>query len=185
MVHTIASLAQAQGQAAKFFRLAAECGLPDNAIQRFIDDPNERKRVIQLWVGGPMSTLFSRDMTREGWTLIKDTRVPWPISVGKLDLVTFFKDGKTYFDIEEMAACAVNLNANLGQCHAEYILEHQDEISKEFRKFKLILPGTVWCDRKGSLWLPYLDWGGERWFLFFDRFDGGFTSRYRLLRPRE
>jgi hypothetical protein len=129
---------------------------------------------------------FVRDMAKEGWTLLADARDPWPISVGNLELVSFLMDDDDgIIGGENVAARAVALNANLGQRHAEYLLDHQDEIPEEFRKFYLIFPGTKWRDRSGYGRVPYLYWIGGQWYLLFFWLGHDFYSSDRLLRPRE
>ena len=129
---------------------------------------------------------FVRDMTKEGWTLLEDMREPWPISAGKLDLVPFLRDRESYTGGEEVVIRARgDLSANLGQCHAEYLLDHQDEIPEEFRKYVLVFTGTIWRDRGSGRGVPCLDWDGKRWCLRFRWLEGVFYSYSRLLRFRK
>ena len=81
----------------------------------------------------------------EGWTLIEDCGfVPAITSIENLELVDYLKNGEKEIFGERMAIRAVELNANLGQKHAEFLLEHQEEIPKEFEKYLLVFPGTKW-----------------------------------------
>mgnify|MGYP001614642741 CR=1 FL=1 len=129
---------------------------------------------------------FARDMTQEGWTLLEDTREPWPISADKLDLVPFLGDCKSYIGGEDVVSRARgDLKANLGQCHSEYLLKHQNEIPEEFRKHILVFTGTIWRRRFGHRSVPYLIWNGERWYLYFRGLEDGFCSNGRLLRFRK
>ncbi|MEK9170410.1 MAG: hypothetical protein AAB674_02065, partial [Patescibacteria group bacterium] len=83
---------------------------------------------------------------------------------------------------EVMKQRAKKLNANLGQHHAEYLLEHQDLIPKEWRgKFYLTFPGTVWRDRVGFRDVPCLSWDGGRWCLRFDWLRSVWGSGARLV----
>lgn len=130
---------------------------------------------------------FVHDMARKKrWTLLEDTRDPWPISIGNLELVSFFMDddGRTIGG-EKVVARAVGLNANLGQRHAEYMLEYQNEIPESFRNYVLVFPGTKWRDRQHIRAVPCLKWRGERWHLEFHRLDAYFFSSDQLLRSRE
>lgn len=128
---------------------------------------------------------FIHDKAKDGWTLLENVgrRIT---SVRDLELVPFLKGGEDYINGEEMARRArMELDANLGQSDAEYMLEHQDEIPAEFRKYYLVFPGTVWRDADGDRYVPYLRWSGGRWVLRFFWFDGGWHSSVRLVRPRK
>jgi hypothetical protein len=130
--------------------------------------------------------LFVHDMTKEGWTLLEDVGDPWPISNPPPDFVPFLRDSDGgYISGEEMATRAVSLNVNFGQRRAEYYLKHQDEIPECFQVCVLVFPGTVWRDRDGNRYVPYLYWFGERWHSSFYRLVYGFRSLCRLVRPRE
>jgi len=141
-----------------------------NATKKFL-------RKEEAWLAD-----FSRDMTKEGWTLLGDAREPWPISTADLEPVPFLKEKEGE---ELVRRSREELHANLGQRHAEYLLENQDEIPEELRKFLLVFPCTIWRDRRGNRRVPYLFWGGGRWQLGFDWLGGAFVSVCRLLRPRK
>jgi len=130
--------------------------------------------------------VFSRDMSKEGWTLLEDEREPWPISIADMELVSFLEEGESYVSGEEMIRRSrEELNANLGQRHAEFLLEHQEEIPKEFRECSLIFPRTIWRDRCDCRLVAYLRWCGKRWCLGFGWLGNDFYDSVRLLRPRE
>ncbi len=134
-------------------------------------------------VGAPE---FKYDKRQDGWTLLEDTREPWPISVAKTELVPFLKEGEERIGGEEMVRRSrEELHIDLGQKHAEYLLDHQAEIPEEFRKFVMVFTGTVWRDRVGRRYVPYLYWFGERWCLGFGWLGRDFRDDCRLLRPRE
>ena len=138
------------------------------------------------WLNPWLTTCFTRNITK-GWTLLEDTKESKEsiVSIDKLEPVPFLKDGEAYVDGEELARRGLELHANLGQTHAEYMLEHQAEIPKEFRKYVLVFPGTKWRDRDGDRYVPYLYWDGRRWCLFFRWLGYDFDSSCRLLRSRE
>ena len=146
-------------------------------------DPEEVAQVVQSLIDKP---LFRFDKRKNGWELLEDTREPWPISADKLDLVPFLGDCKSYIGGEDVVSRARgDLKANLGQCHSEYLLKHQNEIPEEFRKHILVFTGTIWRRRFGHRSVPYLIWNGERWYLYFRGLEDGFCSDGRLLRSRE
>ena len=130
--------------------------------------------------------MFKRDMCKEAsWELVKDTREPIEIAVGDLELATFLNHDEQFVMGEEMAKRAKNIGAMLGQRHAELLLEHQDQIPGEWRKYYILFPGTVWRGRDDGLFVPCLRWRGGRWCLPFRWLDCRFDSSGRLLRPRK
>ncbi|OGY63591.1 MAG: hypothetical protein A3I24_01455 [Candidatus Harrisonbacteria bacterium RIFCSPLOWO2_02_FULL_41_13b] len=125
---------------------------------------------------------FLQDMTQEGWELLKD--VKYEAGEVQLELKEFLKPGETSVKGDVMAERAIELNANLGQKHAEYLLENQHLIPVEFRKFYLTFPGTVWQVSDGRF-VPYLYWRGERWFLNFFWLERDWDGLGRLLSLRK
>ncbi len=123
---------------------------------------------------------FQFDKTKDGWTLLEDVE-PRISSVSNLKLLSFLKRGESYVDGEVMKKRAEEEKANFGQKDAEWLLAHQSEIPKEFRKYYLVFPGTVWQDPDGRRCVAYLSWYGGRWCLFFSWLGYGWGSIYRLL----
>ena len=123
--------------------------------------------------------LFQYDKTKDGWTLLEDV----PFSGAFVpDIKEFLKSNESYVNGEVMKQRAKELNAHLGQHHAEYLLEHQDLIPKEWRgKYYLVFSGTVWQDRGGYRSVPYLRWYGGRWYLYFVWLGSGWCSSGRLV----
>jgi hypothetical protein len=62
---------------------------------------------------------------------------------------------------------AVEFKGNLGLSDGKRMLAEQDKIPVEFRDFYILLPGTVLRDSDGDLYVPFLYWGGDRWYLGF------------------
>jgi hypothetical protein len=129
--------------------------------------------------------VFSRDMRKEGWKLIEDVGGLGEVIITDLEIISFLREGEKSVSGEVMRQRAVKLGANLGQRQAEYLLEHQDEIPREFRKYYLVFPGTLWRASDGSLVVPYLSWDDGRWYLRFHWLRGDWHSHDRLLRPRK
>lgn len=152
-------------------------------------DPMALKRHLQKAVEGKfdgVAPAFVYNKTKDGWTLIENT--PRRItSVRDLELVTFLKNGEVSVKGEEMVHRArVEFDANYGQEDAEYVLEHEVEIPKEFRPYYLVFPGTVWQDSHGNRYVSCLDWRGGRWILFFNWLRARlWFSVDRLVRPRK
>ncbi len=151
-------------------------------------DPARASAAAQAIIAGyilvdPMKadTTLSRDMRKEGWTLTE--KVSRKIaSITDLKLVPILKKGETSINGEEMVRRArKELNANLGQEDAEWLLEHQSEIPKEWRSYYLTFPGTVWRDSFGRRRVTFLHWRGQRWYLDFRWLGHGWCSDDRLL----
>lgn len=125
---------------------------------------------------------FTHDKTKDGWTLVQNMTEPVGIYISKFKMVSFLKSGESYIKGEEMRRRAINMKCNFGQTTAEYFLAHQDEIPKEFRKYYLVFPGTVWQYPRGSHGVPCLVWNGYWWNLYFYWLGGGWCGIfYRLL----
>lgn len=126
---------------------------------------------------------FIYDKTKDGWELLED--VDFTLIGPLLELVPFLKAGEDSIGGEEMVRRARGeLRANLGQRYAEYLLEHQQEIPKEFRKYYIVFTGTIWCHPPGRPRVAYLHWNGEQWVLDFRWLELGCDSDDRLPRPR-
>ena len=149
-------------------------------------DQSAFEKLAELIAVGDHTPAFSRDMRKEGWELVEPGSKRTINSVSNLELVSFLKSGESSINGEEMVRRArKELDANLGQEDAEWLLEHQNEIPAELRKFYLTFPGTVWRGSGGSRRVPCLDWDGDRWCLFFGWLRSDWLSGDRALRPRK
>ena len=133
---------------------------------------------------------FKYDKTKDDWTLLEN--VPFDGKQFVPEIVEFLKPGgllkssESYVSGEVMKQRAKELNANLGQSHAEYLLEHQDLVPKEWQgNYYLTFPGTVWQGSGGGRGVPCLHWDGVRWFLVFHWLRGDWSSDVRLVCSRE
>ena len=149
-------------------------------------DPKLLKSHLQNAIEGRFTSAtgtFKRDMRKEGWTLLEN--VPQSIN-SAIDGVSFLKSGEDYVNGEEMVRRArLEFNANYGQEDAEWLLDHQNLIPAELRKFYLVFPGTVWQCADGDRHVLYLYWGGGRWILSFSCLGVGWCSGDRLVSPRK
>ncbi|OGZ43827.1 MAG: hypothetical protein A2719_02575 [Candidatus Ryanbacteria bacterium RIFCSPHIGHO2_01_FULL_45_22] len=157
-------------------------------------DAHEAQRLIEHFnlvgqiAGGQFdlqpTAQVNRDMRKEGWKLLE--HIPRSVaSVGALELVSFLEEGEGFISGDETVRRARGLNADYGQEDAEWLLEHQEEIPEEFRKFYLLFPRTVWQGSDGDRRVVCLGWRGRRWDLGFAWLDDGFDSGSRLLRSRK
>lgn len=126
---------------------------------------------------------FVNDKTAEGWRLLEDVSDSIPIKIASLQIISYLKRGEFCISSNNMRLRAVELNANLGQKHAEYILEHRSEIPKELRGHALVFPGTVWSGKEPDpkRYVPCLDWDGVNWELNFIWLDNVSHGGFRLL----
>lgn len=98
---------------------------------------------------------FDRDMTKEGYTLVRDTREPWPVSLDRLSPVPL-SEGDEYSHGSEIINRAWTLRADLGQRHAEYLLRNEipsELFGKIFHK-TVLFPGTIWFRSPHGFCMP-------------------------------
>ncbi len=152
--------------------------LTNDQIQNFIDChclvPRKEEKVP------PVS--FANDMNVYRWKLVED--VPFSGAFTP-ELIDFRRPNESYIAGEIVRQRAKELNANLGQRHAEYLLEHQELLLKEWQGKHLIFSGTVWRDLSGSYSVPYLEWIAGRWHLSWLWLDLDWGVGDRLVRPRQ
>lgn len=123
---------------------------------------------------------FSQDMRKKGWALLEDT--PQRITSARLlELVPFLKGEESSTSVKELIERAKELNANYGQRDAEYFLDHQEEIPKEFRDFKLVFTATLWESSDKRQHMPHLYWHGGRDGQWGMGFDDTFYNTSRLI----
>lgn len=165
-------------------------GVPDETIRQLATS-EEGAVILDQFVevmaraAGLAKPVFVHDKTADGWELVenKPRRIT---SIRDLELVPFLRDGEPSVIGEEMARRArVEFDADYGQHDAEYMLEYQDEIPVEFRKYYLVFTATVWVVSRRYRYVPYLYWDGERWILYFYWLGRDFGSGGRLVRPRK
>ena len=145
------------------------------------ENGEERLAELNLWLKRVTTGTFRRDMRKKSWTLLENS--PRRLS-SAINGIPFLKNGDSSIGGEEMVRRAIELDANYGQEDAEWLLENQDKIPAELRKFYLVFSATIWRDANGRRFVPYLVWYGARWFLYFHWLDDVFGSNHRLVRPR-
>lgn len=109
-----------------------------------------------------LAALFAYDMGVYHWKLTEDVSFSGAFTP---ELVDFRGPNEPYIAGETVRQRAKVLDANLGQRHAEYLLEHQELIPKEWQGKHLIFPGTVWRDLGGGYSVPCLEWIAGRWHM--------------------
>lgn len=148
-------------------------------LRRIESDGELRQKVAALIVGASADLLYDKRM--DGWKLLE--HAPRRInSVDGLKLMPILKSGEDRVNGEEMVHRArVELDANLGQEDAEWLLEHEDLIPKEWRSYYIPFTATVWRDSDGYRSVASLFWLGGEWHLYWHWLDDGWDSRVSLL----
>ncbi len=149
-------------------------------------DAGHAKAIANVMIRGleyttaKLVSTFQRDFTKEGFTLLEDVE-PRISSVSGLKLLSFLKRGESYVNGEVMKKRAEEQKANFGQKDAEWLLAHQSEIPKEFRKYYLAFLGTVWQSSDDDRCVACLGWYGGRWDLDLGWLGSDWYSGSRLL----
>lgn len=105
-------------------------------------------------------------------------------SVADLELVPFLRDGEQSIrGYDLIGRTRYELDADLGQEDAEFLLEHKEEIPSEFSEFGLFCAGTIWSHGTGFS-ASGLILSGGLWYLASPRLELDFGSTVRLARLR-
>ncbi len=122
-----------------------------------------------------MAQSFIHDKTMDGGKLFEN--VPQRITsislISNLQLVCVLREGESSIYGDTTLRRTSRHDTNFGQLDAEYLLEHQNEIPAEFRKYHIFFPGTIWEYRyglyDGDHQIPVLYWNRDcgRWSIDF------------------
>ncbi len=110
---------------------------------------------------------FKHDMRKLGWEHIftKCRRIQ---NITDLQLSSFLEPHEDSTSGNEMLDRATQNGRDFSQEDAEWLLEHQKEIPKEWRSFYIVFPGTIWQDSNGRCYVPCLHWQEDgQWHLYF------------------
>ena len=127
---------------------------------------------------------FQNDKLTDGWELLEDQSEPTQISGETIELALFIEEGEPDLIGEDMVDHVLAITSKLGQRHAEYLIDHQGAIPEEFKRYSVIFPGTVWMDKVGNHYVPYIKYRQEEWSIDFGIVEGGVDDRDRYVRPR-
>lgn len=143
-------------------RALEQLGLNKEGLQRVIERGGELQQgILDLFARlSKPKLIFQHNKSEDGWELLEDVGfTPALTSPAQLELVSFLEDNESYVNGETMLQRARGkLNANLGQQHAEWLLEHQVEIPEEFKEHYLAFTGTVWHRPHGRRHVPCDGW---------------------------
>ncbi len=169
------------------FAAAVVAALPrdiDEATARgwTIDSAGLRRALGVLSAVGGIGPL-KNDKADDGWELVRDAIDPEVISVADIDMAPF-AEGMEELIGEPMVELIMGTPGLLGQRHAEYTLDRQEQLPEEFQRYSLVFPGTVWRSQDGNHQVPCLVWRQGTWGLIFGILEGGFDSRDRMAQAR-
>lgn len=121
---------------------------------------------------------FKHDKSADGWSLLENKN-QGIASVKDLELYSCLKGGEGFITGDVMIERA---EVVYGQEDAEWLLEHQKEIPKEWQGHYIVFTGTVWQDSDGDRLVACLRWDGGRWVLDFFWLVFDWFSAVRLVR---
>ncbi len=128
---------------------------------------------------------FKNDKATIGWTLVQDVTEPASISSDTIELQSIIEEGGPDLLGEEMVEYVEKISSpKLGQRHAEYLLDHLDQIPEAFQRLSLIFLGTVWRGPEGNHHVPCLNFYQGEWEITFGILEGGVEPRDQMVVPR-
>jgi hypothetical protein len=132
-----------------------------------------------------ISGAFQNDKAAMGWTLVDDVTEPTSISIDTIELQAIIEEGGPDLLGEEMVDFVEKITApKLGQRHAEFLLDHPDQIPEEFQRLSLIFLGTVWRGPEGNHHVPCLSFYQGAWEITFGILEGGVETRDQMVVPK-
>jgi hypothetical protein len=134
---------------------------------------------------GKISGAFKNDKAAIGWTLIEDVTEPSSVALDTIELQFIIEEGGPDLLGEEMVEYVEKISTpKLGQRHAEFLLDHPDQISEEFQRLSLIFLGTVWRGPEGNHHVPCLSYYQGAWEITFGILEGGVEARDQMVVPK-
>jgi hypothetical protein len=132
-----------------------------------------------------ISGAFKNDKADMGWTLVEDVTEPLTISLDTIELQAIIEEGGPDLLGEEMVDYVEKITTpKLGQRHAEFLLDHPDQIPEEFQRLSLIFLGTVWRGPEGNHHVPCLSFYQGEWEITFGILEGGVETRDQMVVPK-
>lgn len=104
--------------------------------------------------------------TRKKWLVVEDVE-PTFVEGCQLDFLSFLEGGESSVNGDVMRSRAKANNAVPGLADAKFVLANQHLIPENMRGKYLVFAGTVLRSPDGSLSVPFLYWGVDRWVLRF------------------
>ncbi len=163
-------------------------GIDEATATAWTQDPDGLERALGVLGGSgaglPAATAgdgpLKHDKTSDGWNIVVDVPGPVALSADSVKLLALGEEGE-YLVGEDAVAKVEELDGLLGQRHAEYLLDHPDELPEEFQKFSLVFAGIMWVSPEGNHQVPCATWRNGSWEFTFGILEGGLDSRDRLV----
>lgn len=150
--------------------------LDEEAAKKWIGNPKGLKDILSELSNSTIPGGLKHDKTNDGWELIRDVLDPTGFAVQSLE-VNSFAEGTEDIIGDPMVQIILEMDGLLGQWHAEYAVENQDQLPDQFQRYSLVFPGTVWRSPDGNHQVPCLTYRQGQWDLIFGILEGGFDSR--------
>lgn len=135
-------------------------------------------------VANGVSSELKNDQTKEGWSLVEDVTEPAEISGDAIQTRTLTEEGGVDLFGDEVVEKVQAIESRLGQRHAEFFLEHPEQISEEYQKYMLVFPGTIWFGTDSNHQVPCLTYRQGEWTLIFGILEGGLEDRDLIVQPK-
>ncbi|MDP3934857.1 MAG: hypothetical protein Q8Q46_01405 [Candidatus Giovannonibacteria bacterium] len=124
-------------------------------------------------------------MTKRDWEFLEKMPGRLDSVIKSLELVSFLKDRENQIGGEEMLCRArFEFGTNYGQEDADWFIEHQEKIPKEFRPFFLVFAGSDCMTSWGWRHVACLSFESGLWVLGLKGLNEYFYSPCRLVRNR-
>ena len=159
----------------------------------WVQNPRALEQALStVFTGGavavPASNGISRDLkndqSAEGWRLVEDVTEPAEISAELIQVRTLTEDGGVDLFGEEVVEKVQAIESRLGQRHAEFFLEHPEQIPEDYQKCMLVFPGTIWFGTDNNHQVPCLTYRQGGWGLIFGILEGGLEDRDLIVQPK-
>lgn len=145
-------------------------GWTHESIHALVTQTKPEDQPIEAIVRGMRRGSPSAALAAEyGYEVVDDVAQPTDFQVKDLEFISFLKEGEPPIDGATMRSRAVMLKGNFGLCDAPRLLKQQVDIPVEEHSRYIVLAGTKLRDRFGVLYVAYLFFDGEQWFLPFLR----------------
>ena len=135
-------------------------------------------------VSSGVSGELKNDQSTEGWRLVEDVTEPTEISGDAIQTRTLTEEGGVDLFGDEVVEKVQAIESRLGQRHAEFFLDHPEQISEDYQKYMLVFPGTIWFGTDSNHQVPCLTYRQGKWELIFGILEGGLEDRDLIVQPK-
>ena len=117
---------------------------------------------IELTPVKSYSRTFAPELIPKRWLVMPGEVAPSEFDVSKLKLGNpFFRVGAKSISGEEVRKIAVEVDCSLGLVDGKRILAEPNKIPAEFKRYRILLPGTVLCSPDGKRYFPCLQYDSD------------------------